>query len=412
MKLNSVKLISPYQFAFFRILFGVYLLWHFLSLVPYGKELFSRSGVYSDPSQSPTYSFFPNALLLVDSSPFGVQLFLVVLSGLSGLILIGKYRRIASILLWYGFACVVNRNPLISNPSIPYVGLMLLFLGLIPSGEPFSLFAPRQQKAWYFPKSVYTISWFLLAIGYTFSGLVKLNSPSWVDGTAMIHLVTNPLARPGVFRDLFLSLPTFFTAGVTYLTLAGEILFLPLSVSRKGRFIAWLWMCCMHIGVLTMVSFADLSLGMIMIHLFLFDPLWLPARAEKKGTIVIFFDGVCGLCNQAINLLLDEDSERILKFSLLQGDLAQPFVGMEPESMIVVDDFRSEKQKVLRGSDGVFRALDAIGGFWRVVSLLRFTPRPIRDWCYYFIAKNRYRWFGKSDQCRRITPDIQERFTF
>jgi hypothetical protein len=285
-----MKTITSYQFAAFRVLFGLYLVWHFLSLMPYAGELFARDGVFADPSLSPTYHVFPNILLLFDASPLGVQLFLAVLTILACCILAGYYRRVAAILVWYGWACLLNRNPLISNPSIPYVGLILLSLAFIPSGESLSRATQEQTARWQFPRSIYIVSWILLAVGYTFSGIVKLDSPSWVDGSAMMHLVTNPLARPGIFRDLFISLPPFLTSLATYFSLAGEILFLPLSLSRYTRFIAWLWLCAMHIGILSMVAFADLTIGMLMIHLFLFDPEWLPARLKKQGSIFAFFD--------------------------------------------------------------------------------------------------------------------------
>jgi len=169
-------------------------------------------------------------------------------------------------------------------------------------------------------------------------------------------------------------------------------------------------MCAIHIGILTMVAFADLTVGMLMIHLFLFDPAWLPPRLKTKGNIVVFFDGVCGLCNRTVTLLLDEDRSQILKFSSLQGCAAKPFINGEPESIIVVDGYGAEGQEVFRGSTAVFHALDAIGGFWRVVALLRFIPRLIRDWGYYIVARNRYRWFGKTEECRIITPGVRDRF--
>ena len=63
-----------------------------------------------------------------------------------------------------------------------------------------------------------------------------------------------------------------------------------------------------------------------------------------------------------------------------------------------------------RKSDAVLRILVGLGGPWRLLGLLRLVPRPLRDIAYDFIARNRYRWFGKRDTCRMPTPEERERF--
>ena len=210
--MRLTKEISPYQFAIFRICFGVYLLIHFVQLIPYGKELFSREGVLADPSLNLTYRLFPNVLEYFDAPGF-VTVFLWVLVGLSLVFILGAGRRWSAILLWYGWACLFNRNNFINNPSLAYVGLLLLYSALVPKGEPLSL--SKKNQDWVFPSGIFWSAWFLLAIGYSFSGYTKLFSPSWVDGTALHHLVMNPLARPGIFRDGLLGLPA---VGIKLLT--------------------------------------------------------------------------------------------------------------------------------------------------------------------------------------------------
>jgi hypothetical protein len=85
---------------------------------------------------------------------------------------------------------------LISNPSIAYVGLLLLLTTLVPGREPLRPFDRRaESNDFYVPAAAYWTAWCLMAAGYTFSGIVKLASPSWVDGTAFWHVVQNPLAR-------------------------------------------------------------------------------------------------------------------------------------------------------------------------------------------------------------------------
>lgn len=264
--------ISPRQFALFRLVFGGYLALHFAQLVPHGPELFGPRGVLPDAGLNPLPAVLPNPFL----APLGDGTIRLLLSGLALLSLLfaaGVWRRTTALLLWWGWACLFHRNNLIANPSLPYVGLLLLLTTLVPLGEGQCLRRPR-DPAWRFPSAVYWALWIPLAAGYTYSGLHKLGSPSWLHGDALRLLADNPLARPGPVRDLLLSLPDPVAALLTWTALAGEILFLPLSCWRGGRALAWSWLVGMHLGILSVVSFADLTAGMLLAHWFVFDPAW------------------------------------------------------------------------------------------------------------------------------------------
>lgn len=412
--MRAIKNISPWQFAAFRILFGIYLTVHFAYLIPYGGELFSREGVLPQANLNFTFGILPNPLEHFDSPAF-VTGFLLTLTLLAVALMIGFCRRTAALLLWFGWACLFNRNNLIINPGIPYVGLLLWFCALLPPGEPLSVRSRGASGRWEFPAGIYWAAWLLLAVGYTFSGCVKLSSPSWVDGSAMLHLLNNPLARPGWFRDLSLAAPADALKLLTWVALAGEILFLPLSLARRGRLVAWLWMLAMHLGILLVVDFADLTCGMVMIHLFTFDPDWLPAKKPATAPLILF-DGVCALCDRSVQTLVEEDKEGALRFAPLQGETARPILarhgvsGTDFRSLVLVEDFGTEAERIHQKSEAVLRALSILGGFWRAISWLRIVPRPIRDSVYDFIARNRYRWFGQLESCRRPEPHWAQRF--
>jgi hypothetical protein len=161
------------------------------------------------------------------------------------------------------------------QPSIPYVGVLLLLTMVVPSREPLRAFGRRATaNDFYVPAAVYWTAWFLMAAGYSFSGMVKLASPSWVDGTAFWHVVHNPLARDGLFRDVMLDMPSWAFQVLTWKALALEILFLPLALSRWTRPVIWSAMVVMHIAILGLATFADLSAGMLMMHLFTADSRW------------------------------------------------------------------------------------------------------------------------------------------
>lgn len=390
--------ISKYQFATFRVLLGIYLCAHFIGLLPYGAELFSCKGVLPDAHLNFTHGILPNPLEHWDGPRF-VAIFLRALLALSVCLTLGIARRVCALLLWYGWACLFNRNNLISNPSIPYVGLLLLFCALLPP-----------MKRWQFPPALFWVAWGLLMIGYTFSGLEKLSGPSWMDGTAMLHVANNPLARPNLVRHLFVSLPLWVIRLATWGSLALEISFLPLCLFRGARPWAWLAVSALQLGILTMINFADLTFGMLMFHLFVFDPRWLRARHGDRG--LVLFDRVCGLCDRTVQFLLDEDFSETLLFAPLQGETAGQRMDLPADlrSVVFITHRGTAGERVYYKSEAVLRALDCMGGFWRVVSWLRIIPRFVRDAVYDFVAAHRYNWFGKMETCRVPAPELRGRF--
>jgi predicted DCC family thiol-disulfide oxidoreductase YuxK len=402
-KMSQSRNISPWQFAVFRIVFGLYLSVHFLQLAPWSAELFGADGVLPDPSLNFTFGFLPNPLEHLGTTGF-VTAFVTFLAGLSLCFTLGLFRRTVAVLLWFGWACLFNRNNLISNPGIPYVGLILLLCALVPPGEPLSIIPRSGNRGWRMPAAIFWGAWLLLAAGYTYSGAWKLTSPSWTDGTALQHLLMNPLARPNWIRELLLNLPDACLRLLTWGALAGELLALPLGLTRRGRPVVWCWMLAMHLGILLVIDFADLTLGMLMIHLFTFDPNWLPAK--KRYSRLVLFDGACGLCERTVRFLLNEDREGLLRFAPLQGRTAKPLLlshklsEAPPRSMVLIEHRGEGEERAYTRSEAFLRTLDALGGFWRAVSWLRVVPRPIRDWIYDAIALNRYRWFGVSSMCR------------
>lgn len=259
------------QFRVFRVLFGTYLVIHFAMLVPYANELFGASGILGDPALNPAHGLFPNPLDFALPAPW-LTATMVFLTLVSALFLLDVARPAAALVLWFGWTALFHRNNLIANPSIPYIGLLLVLCALVPTG----------RASWAMPVWIPRCAWILLAVGYTFSGITKLGSPSWIDGSAIPRLLDNPLARPGMFRDAMLALPDLVLKLFTWGTLALEILFAPLVLSRRLR--PWLWLatCGLHAGIIAVVDFADLSLGMLMVHAFVFDRRWLIRSASAS----------------------------------------------------------------------------------------------------------------------------------
>jgi predicted DCC family thiol-disulfide oxidoreductase YuxK len=134
--------------------------------------------------------------------------------------------------------------------------------------------------------------------------------------------------------------------------------------------------------------------------------------AARQDNGIVFYDGVCGLCDRWVRFVAKRDKRRTLQFAPLQGETAWQFPALPTEMrtvIFVVNAGNSRERRYLR-SDAALRLLDHVGGFWRMVSWLRIVPRPLRDAVYDAIARRRYRWFGQFDSCPLPPPELRDRF--
>ena len=132
---------------------------------------------------------------------------------------------------------------------------------------------------------------------------------------------------------------------------------------------------------------------------------------------ILFYDGVCGLCNRLVQFLLKHDRDGRLRFASLQSDFAGKVLrrhGIDPkdlDTLHVVENYEQPTERVLQRSDAVLRASRELGGLWSALAGLgKVVPRPLRDFCYRLVAQNRYRVFGKYDTC--MLPDPKQRSRF
>jgi len=258
----------------YRVIFGVYLLQHFLWLLPWGVELFSSAGILPEASMSPLLRLFPNVFLVSDS-PLFVQLCVVAAALCSVLLILGKFDRVMAVLIWYLWACFYGRNPMIANPSLPFIGWLLLAYAAIPPPSRVENAAEqRLSQEWKLPSQVFLAAWIVMSLAYLYSGYTKLVSPSWVDGTALTRVLSNPLARDTVLRSFLLGLPPISMKLATWSVLALELTFAPLAIFRRVRPFVWTAMVSLHLALLVLINFADLTLGMLLVHTFTFDASW------------------------------------------------------------------------------------------------------------------------------------------
>ncbi|MEZ0368417.1 MAG: thiol-disulfide oxidoreductase DCC family protein [Candidatus Sericytochromatia bacterium] len=129
------------------------------------------------------------------------------------------------------------------------------------------------------------------------------------------------------------------------------------------------------------------------------------------GHGVLLFDGVCNFCNGSVNFIIDHDPKGYFKFAALQSEAGQKLLERfnlprsDFDTMIVI-----EQDKVYTKSTAGMRIARHLGFPWSLGSLGLILPRFIRDAGYSLVARNRYKWFGKQDQCRIPTPEIRARF--
>jgi len=133
--------------------------------------------------------------------------------------------------------------------------------------------------------------------------------------------------------------------------------------------------------------------------------------------LIVFYDGICGLCNRLVQFLLKRDSHDRLRFASLQSDFASRVLarhGIDPndlDTLHVVENYERANERVLNRSDAILRASRELGGLWALAaSIGRVVPRAVRDLFYRFVANNRYRVFGKYETC--MLPEPQHRAKF
>jgi predicted DCC family thiol-disulfide oxidoreductase YuxK len=126
---------------------------------------------------------------------------------------------------------------------------------------------------------------------------------------------------------------------------------------------------------------------------------------------IVFFDGECGFCSRGIRWLAKLDRHDRIRFSPLQGELAKSHgitMNDDPaeDTMIVV---RERDGAIFSKSDGLLEISRALGFPFALMRVFALFPRVVRDAVYRWIARNRYRWFGKADTCQLPSPEVVKR---
>lgn len=131
----------------------------------------------------------------------------------------------------------------------------------------------------------------------------------------------------------------------------------------------------------------------------------------SKTNPILLFDGVCNLCNGAVQFVIKHGSKNNLRFAALQSEIGQQILAhfdLPKEDIFSV--ILVENEKIYLRSNAALRMYKNMGGIWSLMYFFIIVPRPIRDAVYNFIAKNRYKWFGEKESCMIPTPELKSRF--
>lgn len=126
---------------------------------------------------------------------------------------------------------------------------------------------------------------------------------------------------------------------------------------------------------------------------------------------IIFFDGVCNLCNASVQFVIAHDNKDQFGFTAIQGELAKdvlPKFNVDQTQLNTV--LLLEEGKLYTKSSAALRIAKKLDGAWPLLYGFIIIPKFIRDWFYNIIAKNRYKWWGKQESCWVPTPQLKSKF--
>jgi predicted DCC family thiol-disulfide oxidoreductase YuxK len=132
---------------------------------------------------------------------------------------------------------------------------------------------------------------------------------------------------------------------------------------------------------------------------------------EELKHPVILFDGVCNFCNSVVNFIIRQDKKEIFRFAALQSAAGQQLLKQYHLPHNHFDSFiLIEKGKVYQSSAAALKLYNQLPWHWKWTQLFWIIPPILRNEVYNLIAKNRYKWFGRKEQCMIPSPKLKNRF--
>lgn len=365
-----MRAISPYQFAVARVAVAGWLMATFASLALHPSPLPLNYGGFA--RFDAFFGVFHVTRWFESETSMRALLWFLVLASLT--IGLGWVRRVLAFGLWYMWIALFLTQAE-TRTVAAYLGEWLLFvLVILPPGEPQILGWSATKRVWKAPSLVMMGSWYVLV-------------------TTLVLSCLNEYAQSRPLSELIWHL---LAAGVAIL-----------GTWPRARSYAWLITMALVLGLMIAAEGGVHSFSLLICGWFGFDHRWF--RSEVPDRAVVFFDGVCGICNQFVDFLMVEDDRQLLCFAPLQGETALTELGSETTNSLSSVVFVRNGETWFE-SDAACRILMELGGIWALARLCLWLPRSTRDGLYRLVARHRYRVFGKKDACRVPSSDEMARF--
>lgn len=132
----------------------------------------------------------------------------------------------------------------------------------------------------------------------------------------------------------------------------------------------------------------------------------------EENKKIILFDGVCNLCNSSIQFVIKRDTDDMFRYAALQSEIGQKLISERNidteniDSIILIEPGVAYYTK----SDAALQVGKSLKGYRTISSVFNLIPSGLRNIIYDFVARNRYRWYGKKDQCMIPTPELTGKF--
>ena len=132
----------------------------------------------------------------------------------------------------------------------------------------------------------------------------------------------------------------------------------------------------------------------------------------EPTTKIILFDGVCNLCNNSIQFIIKRDKKNIFRYAALQSEVGQKLTNERGIDTSTVDSIILIEPGVAyyTKSTAALEIGKTFGGGYKLLGLFQWIPETLRNWVYDFVARNRYKWFGKREECMVPTPELKAKF--
>jgi hypothetical protein len=278
-----LKLNPSQYFSCIRLLFGLWLVQHFLLLFPIADELYGQEGMKVAGA-----SLYLKGTLAFARTPLAIKTLCLFAIFLSLCFTLKIFRRTASALLGLIWVFFFHQNLLTYNPLLPFIGWLLFAQAMVPATEvrfPWE----REKEPFNYPPVLFKGLWLITILGYVSGGLHKwMDSSLWQNGHALDYIYRYYQAvRFDFIANSFLSLPELTRRLINWTVLFIDIFFITGFFNKRLRLFFWFMTTLMHVGILLTLKFGEISIGMIIVHFFLVEKDWF-----SFGGLATFHDSI------------------------------------------------------------------------------------------------------------------------